>query len=56
MQQGYLCPKCAGTAFESSEMRATGGFFTAKINSINQFGGGHIENHRMFRRFKYLGL
>lgn len=28
MQQGYLCPKCGGTEFESSEMRATGGFLT----------------------------
>ncbi len=32
MQQGYLCPKCGGTAFESSEMRATGGFFTKVFN------------------------
>jgi predicted nucleic-acid-binding Zn-ribbon protein len=32
MNQGYLCPKCANTAFESSEMRATGGFFTKVFN------------------------
>ena len=32
MQQGYLCPKCGNTAFESSEMRATGGFFTKIFN------------------------
>jgi len=32
MQQGYLCPKCGHTAFESSEMRATGGFFTKIFN------------------------
>ena len=24
----YVCPKCRNTAFETSEMRATGGFFT----------------------------
>ena len=28
MRQGYSCPKCGNAAFESSEMRATGGFFT----------------------------
>ncbi len=32
MQQGYLCPKCGNTAFESSEMRATGGFLTKIFN------------------------
>ena len=32
MNQGYLCPKCANNAFESSEMRATGGFFTKVFN------------------------
>ncbi len=32
MQQSYLCPKCANTAFENSEMRATGGFFTKVFN------------------------
>ncbi len=32
MRQGYLCPKCGGTSFESSEMRATGGFFTKIFN------------------------
>jgi len=32
MQRGYLCPKCENTAFESSEMRATGGFLTKVFN------------------------
>jgi predicted nucleic-acid-binding Zn-ribbon protein len=32
MNQGYLCAKCGHTAFESSEMRATGGFFTKIFN------------------------
>ncbi len=32
MNQGYLCPKCGNNAFESSEMRATGGFFTKVFN------------------------
>ena len=32
MNQGYQCPKCANTAFTSSEMRATGGFFTKIFN------------------------
>ena len=31
-QTGYQCPKCANTTFESSEMRATGGFFTKFFN------------------------
>lgn len=32
MKQGYLCAKCGNTAFESSEMRATGGFLTKIFN------------------------
>ncbi len=32
MPQGYVCPKCGNTAFENSEMRATGGFLTKVFN------------------------
>ena len=32
MKQGYKCDKCGHTAFETSEFRATGGFFTKIFN------------------------
>ena len=32
MNQGYLCSKCGNDTFESSEMRATGGFLTKIFN------------------------
>ncbi|MFT5232677.1 MAG: putative nucleic-acid-binding Zn-ribbon protein [Candidatus Krumholzibacteriia bacterium] len=32
MQQIYSCPKCNNTTFDTSEMRATGGFFSKIFN------------------------
>jgi len=32
MQQGYICAKCSHQAFETSEFRATGGFWTKVFN------------------------
>ena len=32
MNPGYVCPKCSHTSFTTSEMRATGGFFTKLFN------------------------
>ncbi len=32
MPQSYSCPKCQHSVFETSEFRATGGFFTKVFN------------------------